>query len=91
MKKSVELDINSERIQEIVREHGAVLIKSMDGMAAACQIPGITEEERASLLFRSAAAYAHGICKNFNVSPEAFAELIYIFGDVKITIPHRTN
>lgn len=84
MLRKVDIDINSPRVRELVKQNTAVFQQCMNGMVEACQIPEATKDENVALVLRSAVAYASGICKTFNVRPEAFAELMHLFDDVKI-------
>lgn len=84
MKHFAEVDIDSPRVREFVKQNTEVFKAAMNGMVAACEMPDASKEELSGLILRSAVAYACGICDTYNVSPETFARLMHFFDEVKI-------
>lgn len=85
------IDIDHPKVRAFVEANTEVFRLAMNGMVEAAQDPEADVEQNIALLVRATVAYASGICKTFHISPEAFAELMHFFDDVKIAAPdhHR--
>lgn len=85
------VDIDSPSIRAFVTANTEVFKLAMNGMVEAAQNPEASQDENIALLLRATCAFASGICKQFNIKPEDFAELMHFFDDVKIAAPEHTR
>src|SRR5262245_23496880 len=91
--KRIEVDIDSPKVRAFVQANAEVFRLAMTGIVEAAQDPEATQEENVALLMRATVAFAAGICKQFHISPDDFADLMRFFDEIKIVQPdsHRVR
>lgn len=91
-RKTAEINIDTPEVRDFVQRNTEVFRLAMNGMVEAAQNPEAkSEEENIALLLRATVAFAHGVCRTFNISPEDFANLMHFFDEVKIMAPKHTR